>query len=66
MFKNNVTDAAVSKPEVPASKKKKTADRTAKLKSSTWYQSGVRLIGIAKERDVESRAVDFNNRLPPT
>jgi hypothetical protein len=66
MSKNNVTDAAVTKPEVPASKKKKTADRTIKLKSSNWYQSGVRSIGIAKERDVESRVGIFNNRLPLT
>jgi hypothetical protein len=66
MSKNNVTDAAVTKPEVSATKKKKTADRTAKLKSSEWYQRGARSIGITKERDVESRAGIFNDRLPPT
>jgi len=66
MSKNNVTDAAVIKPEVSATKKKKTVDRTAKLKSSEWYQSGARSIGITKERDVESRAGIFNDRLPPT
>jgi hypothetical protein len=55
MSKNNVTDAAVTKPEVPASKKKKTADRTVKLKSSKWYQSAVQSIGISKEKFVESR-----------
>jgi hypothetical protein len=55
MSKNNVTDAAVTKPEVPASKKKKTAGRTVKLKSSKWYQSAVRSIGITKESLVESR-----------
>jgi hypothetical protein len=33
MSKYNVTEAAVTKPEVPASKKKKTAGRTVKLKS---------------------------------
>jgi len=52
MSKNNVTDAAITKP---ASKKKKTADRTVKLKSSKWYQSAVQSIGITKERFVESR-----------
>jgi hypothetical protein len=55
MSKNNVTDAAVTKPEVPTSKKKKTADRTARLKSSNWYQSAVQSIGISKEKFVESR-----------
>jgi hypothetical protein len=64
MSKNNVTDAAVTKPEVPASKKKKTADGTVKLKSSKWYQSAVRSIGITKERYVESRDGVFNNRPP--
>jgi hypothetical protein len=55
MSKCNVTEAAVPKPEVPASKKKKTAGRTVKLKSSKWYQSAVRSIGITKESLVESR-----------
>jgi hypothetical protein len=56
MSKNDVmTDAAIAKPVVLASKKKKTAGRTAKLKSSKWYQSAVRSIGITKERLVESR-----------
>jgi hypothetical protein len=56
MSKNNVmTEAAVAKPVVPASKKKKTAGKTATLKSSEWYQSAVRSIGITKERLVESR-----------
>ena len=55
MSKYNVTEAGVPKPEVPASKKKKTARRTVKLKSSKWYQSPVRSIGITKESLVESR-----------
>ena len=55
MSKYKVTEAAVTKPEVPASKKKKTADRTVKLQSSEWYQSAVRSIGITKESLVESR-----------
>jgi predicted nucleic acid-binding Zn ribbon protein len=55
MSKYNVTEAAVTKPEVPASKKKKIAGRTVKLKSSKWYQSAVRSIGITKESLVESR-----------
>jgi hypothetical protein len=53
MSKNDVmTEAAVAKPVVPA---RKTAGRTAKLKSSKWYQNAVRSIGITKERLVESR-----------
>jgi len=55
MPKYTVIEAAVTKPEVPASKKKKTADRTVKLKSSKWYQSAVQSIGITKEKFVESR-----------
>ena len=55
MSKYSVTKAAVTKREVPASKKKKTAGRTVKLKSSKWYQSAVRSIGITKESLVESR-----------
>jgi hypothetical protein len=55
MSKYKVTEAAVTKPEVPASKKKKTAGRTVKLKSSKWYQSAVRSIGITKESLVGSR-----------
>jgi predicted nucleic acid-binding Zn ribbon protein len=61
MFKYNVTEAAVTKTEVPASKKKKkTAGRTVKLKSSKWYQNAARSIGITKESLVESRDGVFN------
>jgi hypothetical protein len=53
MSKNDVMiEAAVAKPVVPASKKKKTAGKTAKLKSSAWYQSAVRSIGITKETKI--------------
>jgi hypothetical protein len=55
MSEYNATEAAVTKPEVAASKKKKPAGRTVKLKSSKWYQSAVRSIGITKESLVESR-----------
>jgi hypothetical protein len=44
-----------TKSEEPASKKKKTVARTAKLKSSKWYQGAAQSIGITKERSLESR-----------
>jgi hypothetical protein len=40
------------KSKVAASKKKKTMRKTAKLKSSKWYQGAARSIGITKERPV--------------
>jgi hypothetical protein len=55
MSKNDVTRAGVTKSTVPVSKKKKTASRTAEFKSSKWYQGAARLIGITKERSLESR-----------
>src|ERR1700732_5390330 len=42
--KNDVTRAGAAKSTVSASKKKRTAGRTAKLKSSLWYQGAVRSI----------------------
>jgi len=51
--KNDVTKVGAAKSTVPANKKKKTASRTAKLKSSQWYQGAVRSIGIAKVRPLE-------------
>jgi len=56
-----MTEAAVTKPEVPASKKKKAADRTVKLKSSKWYQSAVRSIGITKENSSKVAMASSNN-----
>ena len=44
-----------TKSEEPGSKKKKTVVRTAKLKSSNWYQGAARSIGITKERSLASR-----------
>lgn len=54
MSNKSVTNMGAAKFKVPASKKKK-AVRTAKLKSSKWYQSAVRSIGIVKARSPESR-----------
>jgi hypothetical protein len=54
MSNKSVTDVGAEKFKVPASKKKKTV-KTAKLKSSKWYQSAVRSIGIVKAKASESR-----------
>jgi hypothetical protein len=53
MFKDNLTPGAPTKLEAPASKKKETTARTAKLRSSKWYQDAAQSIGIAKERSRE-------------
>jgi hypothetical protein len=45
----------VTKLKVPASQKKKTVGRTAKLKLSKWYQAAAKSIGITKERSLDSR-----------
>lgn len=50
----NVTDVDAAKFKVPTSKRKKTV-KTTKLKSSKWYQSAVRSVGIVKARSPESR-----------
>ena len=52
MFKNDVIKVGAAKSKVSTSKKKRTA-RTAKLKSSNWYQGAARSIGITKERLLE-------------
>jgi len=39
-----------TKSKGAASKKKRTVGKTAKLKSSKWYQGAARSIGITKER----------------
>ena len=49
MSKNDVTKTGATKSKVSADKKKKGGGRTAKLKSSTWYQGAARSIGINKE-----------------
>jgi len=51
----NSTEAGVTEPKAQASKKRRTASKTAKLKSSAWYQGAVRSIGITKERLFENR-----------
>jgi ABC-type uncharacterized transport system substrate-binding protein len=45
----NVSKAPASKPKAPTTKKK-TAGRTAKLKSSSWYDSAARSIRISSEK----------------
>jgi hypothetical protein len=52
MSNKSVTDVGAEKFKVPTSKKKKTV-KTAKLKSSKWYQSAVRSIGIVKAKSPE-------------
>jgi hypothetical protein len=46
---NPSISTAPTKSKEPASKKKKTVARAAKLKSSKWYQGAARSIGITKE-----------------
>jgi hypothetical protein len=48
-----VNKAPGSKLKVPASKKKKTAGRMAKLKSSSWYEGAARSIRISSRRAQE-------------
>ncbi len=55
MSKGNLTKAGAAKSKVPASKKKKTGGRSAKLKSSNWYQGAFQSVGITKERLLERR-----------
>ena len=47
--------ATTTKSEKSANKKKKTVGRTAKLKSSNWYQGAARSIGIKKRNRSKSR-----------
>ena len=42
------TSTSATKSKVPRIKKKKTLGRSAKLKSSKWYQGAARAIGITK------------------
>ena len=50
----NLTEAGATGSNAQASKKK-TAAKTAKLKSSAWYQGAVLSIGITRERLFENR-----------
>ncbi len=49
----NLTEAGATGSNAQASKKKKTAAKTAKLKSSAWYQGAVLSIGITRKSRVE-------------
>ncbi len=62
MSKNNVTTSVVTESKVPTNKKKRTAGRTAKLKSRKWYKDAVRSIGITKNRLLESHDVQGQTR----
>jgi hypothetical protein len=53
VFKDDLTKVDATKSKVSTSKKKRTAGKTAKLKSSNWYQGAARSIGITKERSLE-------------
>jgi hypothetical protein len=45
--------ATTTKSEKSANKKEKGVGRTAKLKSSNWYQGAARSIGIKKKKSLE-------------
>ena len=45
--------ATNTKSEKSTNKRKKTVGRTAKLKSSNWYQGAARSIGINKKKSLE-------------
>ena len=45
---------SASEPKLSATAKRKTSDRMAKLKSSSWYEGAVRSIAISKEKLVET------------
>jgi hypothetical protein len=53
VFKNDVIKVGAAKSKGSTSKKKRTAGKTAKLKSSDWYQGAARSIGITKERSLD-------------
>jgi hypothetical protein len=52
VFKDDLIKVVATKSKVSTSKKKRTAGRTAKLKSSNWYQRAARSIAITKERSL--------------
>ena len=53
-MKTTNANNAVAKSKLPGDRKKKTARRSAKLKSSKWYQGAARSIGITKQRSLEN------------
>jgi hypothetical protein len=53
LSKKDVSSASASKPKMSATKKKKTAGRMAKLKSSSWYEGAARSLGISKRKPRE-------------
>lgn len=55
MSKSNLTKVGTAKTRVPASEKRKTSGRTAKLKSSKWYQGTFQSVGIIKGSLLETR-----------
>ena len=50
-----MTKARPPKFKMSVTKKKKTADRLVKLKSSSWYEGAARSIGISKAKPFEKR-----------
>jgi hypothetical protein len=48
LSKKDVSRASASKLKISATKKKKTAGRMVKLKSSSWYEGAARSLGISK------------------
>jgi hypothetical protein len=62
MRKNNLIAAGTAKSKVAASQKTKVAGKTAKSKSSNWYQGAIRSIAITKERSLKSGMTFLNKR----
>ena len=48
MFKGKMPEAPHSQVKVPATAKRKSAGRIAKLKSSGWYEGATKTIAISK------------------
>jgi hypothetical protein len=57
-----LTEAGATESNSQASKKKKTAAKAAKLKSSAWYRDAVRSIGINRDEVVNRAATSTGFR----
>jgi len=55
MSKNGLTMVHAPKLNTPATAKKKRTSRTAKLKSSGWYEGASRSIGISGNQRVKRK-----------
>jgi hypothetical protein len=55
MSKNNLTAVRAAKLKTSVIATKRTNDRPAKLKTSSWYEGAARSVGINKGRLAEKR-----------